>query len=537
MTVPATSRKCAVWRYWSKVPGATERIHTGRFGDTRLPGSHLQPEQQRAALTILWSQDRFVGVQGYAGTGKTALLATVRKEAEQAGYLVRGMAVSASATQVLQQETGIASVTVARFAQQQMAREPGQRHLGKELWVVDEASFLSQKDALLVMRAAEVRGAKVALIGDVRQLPGVQAGKPFEVAQRQGMLTATLTTIYRQKTSALREAVQAIIAGRSRDALQKLPVVEIRDARALLDRIVQDIAAKTPAERQGLCVITATNRDRQAINDGVRQALQAQGEIRGAVARSAVLVSKGWTAAQRQTASWYQPGDVVRFGRDYPRLGMDKDDYAQVASVNAQSGTVYVTTETGRMVAWKPAQLTRVEVYTTERRDLQAGDTIRFTRNTSEVVNGQTASVERLQDGLATLRLSNGTALTLALADNQHWDYGYASTIHASQGKTVDTAAVHITPGSGQAFGERSFYVAATRARQDTTIYTTDREAAASLVTQPQDKTSALEALDSTRQANAQDATRDKPPNVAREERAHDKQQERQARRGRDAAR
>src|SRR5262245_47838201 len=141
-------------------------------------------------MTILWSRDRFVGVQGYAGTGKTTMLQVVRETTEQAGYTVRGMAVSASAAQVLEKEAGIASTTVDKAIGLLSNRNSETK---KELWIVDEASQLGQSQNNAIMRAAELRGAKVAFIGDIRQLSGVPAGKPFEVAQRQGMLTATMT--------------------------------------------------------------------------------------------------------------------------------------------------------------------------------------------------------------------------------------------------------------------------------------------------------------------------------------------------------
>lgn len=507
-------------------------IAPGRFGDLQLPGSRLHPEQQTAALTILWSTDRFVGVQGYAGTGKTTMLNVVRETAAQEGWMVRGMAVSASAAQVLQHETGIRSTTVKSFTDTvtTLGSNPA---TSKELWIVDEASLLSQREANAIMRAAEVRGAKVAFIGDTRQLSGVDAGKPFDLAQRHGMVTATMTQIYRQKTNRLKEAVSALIAGRQQAALAKLTTVEMHDARALIDRIVHDITAKTPAERHSFLIVTATNRDRQAINDGVRASLKAKGEIVGEAAQGDILVSKGWTTAQTQRAQWYREGDVVRFGREYTSLGVAKGEYARVASTNERTGTVYLTTDSGRTVALQPARQGKVEVYDAERRELQAGDTIRFTRNSQDFINGQTARVEQIAGEHARVRLTNGQQTTLNLAQDKHWDYGYASTIHASQGRTVDYSAVHITRGSQQAFGERSFYVAATRARQDTTIYTNDREAAAQLVTRPQEKSSALEAIGDLRQRQDDTSEQRDRPNGERESRAHDKAQERQASRER----
>lgn len=70
-------------------------------------GDSLNAGQLDAAKLVLGSQDRYVGVQGYAGTGKTTMLNVVKALAEQQGYVVRGLAQSASAADTLAAETGM----------------------------------------------------------------------------------------------------------------------------------------------------------------------------------------------------------------------------------------------------------------------------------------------------------------------------------------------------------------------------------------------------------------------------------------------
>ena len=57
----------------------------------------------------------FQGVQGDAGTSKTAVLEMVREVAESKGWQVIGMATSASAAKELEASSGIKSQTVAGF--------------------------------------------------------------------------------------------------------------------------------------------------------------------------------------------------------------------------------------------------------------------------------------------------------------------------------------------------------------------------------------------------------------------------------------
>ncbi len=75
----------------------------------------LSSEQSAAARNVLMHGDAFQGIQGEAGTGKTAALAFVREVAEAKGWRVLGMATSASAADELGRSSGIDSSTVASF--------------------------------------------------------------------------------------------------------------------------------------------------------------------------------------------------------------------------------------------------------------------------------------------------------------------------------------------------------------------------------------------------------------------------------------
>ena len=58
----------------------------------RLANTSLTDGQRDAVLTSLSGASRVVGVQGYAGTGKTFMNETLRRNAEKAGYELEGLA-------------------------------------------------------------------------------------------------------------------------------------------------------------------------------------------------------------------------------------------------------------------------------------------------------------------------------------------------------------------------------------------------------------------------------------------------------------
>ena len=99
--------------------GAHEAVMTAREFDGALQafeqrkGFALSDEQRAAARMILTGDDRFQGVQGLAGTGKTTMLELVREAAEAKGWSVIGHSNGSEQAAKLEQESGIKSTTTA----------------------------------------------------------------------------------------------------------------------------------------------------------------------------------------------------------------------------------------------------------------------------------------------------------------------------------------------------------------------------------------------------------------------------------------
>ena len=77
-----------------------------RAVDKALRKGPLTEGQKAAVKLILAERDRVVGVQGYAGSGKTTMLSRARALLEKRGFEVRGLAPSASAARTLEGEAG-----------------------------------------------------------------------------------------------------------------------------------------------------------------------------------------------------------------------------------------------------------------------------------------------------------------------------------------------------------------------------------------------------------------------------------------------
>jgi ATP-dependent exoDNAse (exonuclease V) alpha subunit len=97
-------------------------------------------------------------------------------------------------------------------------------------------------------------------------------------------------------------------------------------------------------------------------------------------------------------------------------------------------------------------------------------------------------------DAKAVLRTDTGREVNSALQRLRHIDYGYASNSHSSQGATVDRVVVNIdTLRSIELVNRKQFYVSISRARDEITIYTDDREALHHVVNRNREKSVALE--------------------------------------------
>ena len=152
----------------------------GRTADKALRNSPLTAGQKDAVKLILYGKDRKVGVQGYARTGKTAMLNRARTLLEKRGFKVAGLAPSASAARTLENEAGVESETLQRF----LARNAGvaegrltamgeramRAAFGNTVLVVDEGSLVSTVQARDLLQIANaLRVLRVVLAGNERQ--------------------------------------------------------------------------------------------------------------------------------------------------------------------------------------------------------------------------------------------------------------------------------------------------------------------------------------------------------------------------------
>jgi Ti-type conjugative transfer relaxase TraA len=380
------------------------QTRNGRIGAAGLS------EEQRRAVQHITGPEQCSAVVGFAGAGKSTMLAAAKDAWEAGGYKVYGAALSGKAAEGLQESSGIASRTLASWEYGWKNPTIGKRpELGRnDVLVIDEAGMVGSRQLAKFVGEAEQRGAKIVLVGDHEQLQAIGAGAPFRaIAETIGF--AELTDIRRQREDWQREASVAFASHRTGEGLTAydehgaVRFAETRDeARA---QIVRDYLDDRDARPEGSRAALAHRRvDVRALNADIRHLLQERGQL-------------------------------ARGGDDLTQLGRE---------------VTYQTNDGSRAFA--------------------PGDRMVFLENNRDlgVKNGMLGTVESVEDGRIRARLDGkDRSLSFSTSNYKAFDHGYATTIHKTQGATVDKSFVF---ASGT-MDRHLTYVAMTRHRDEVRLY------------------------------------------------------------------
>ena len=490
--------------------GAGEGLAEEATVEARLAASGLTDGQKQAVRTILLHSDLAVGVQGWAGTGKTAML----KEAAAlaGGRRVFGLAPSAAAARVLGKEAGIPVRTLQWFCARY--RDAGDNLLDGEtlaalrarfagsILVADEMSMASTAQTFDLMKiAAKLGVGRLVLVGDRRQLRAVEAGQPFRQLQEAGMATARMDEIRRQRDPVLKKAVKQTAAGEPRRALDLLGenVVEL-PAGELAETAARLWLELPPEDRKETLLLAPTHELRRRIVDTVREGLAEEGVLRGRALEIETLVKLRMTRSETGDIRNWREGDVAVFHRDIYPFRVRAGDACAVTGFEGERAVLEHPDGRERRIRPAGEMRYRLELHETQTISVRAGDRIRWTRNDRArgLDNGAVAEILSIGHRKLKLLTDDGRELEWRHDDPQlrHIRHAWASTVHAAQGMTCDRVIAVADAGHGHLGGLQSFYVQISRARDDAVVLTDDRESlAAALEADSGDRLTALEAL------------------------------------------
>ncbi|RAL96588.1 Ti-type conjugative transfer relaxase TraA [Agrobacterium sp. MS2] len=388
-------------------------------------------DEQRRAIEHITGPERVAAVVGFAGAGKSTMLAAAREAWEAQGYRVHGAALSGKAAEGLEESSGIESRTLASWSH---GWERDRNQIGRgDVFVIDEAGMVGSRQLARFVNEVEQRGAKLVLVGDHEQLQAIGAGAPFRaIAEQIGY--AELSDIRRQREDWQREASVSFATHKTAEGLAaycdhgNVRFATTRDE--VLSEIVRDYLADRDGRPDGTRVAMAHRRvDVLAINEGIRAELQARGELAMVKPADAIGARQGHTGAED--------------------LGLHDQR-------NERPTFTYQTND--------------------GKRDFAEGDRIVFLENDREVgvKNGMLGTVEHVAENriIAKLDGRGGDSVSIPTDSYRAFDHGYATTIHKNQGATVDRAFVM---ASGT-MDRHLTYVSMTRHRDGVKLYASQEE-------------------------------------------------------------
>ena len=195
-------------------------------------------------------------------------------------------------------------------------------------------------------------GAKVVLVGDPQQLQSIEAGAAFRsIHERHG--GAEIGEVRRQREDWQRDATRDLAnrgTGHALEAYRSHGMVHAAASREearddLIDRWDRDRRA---ASDQSRIILTHTNAEVRALNEGARERMREAGDL-GADVR--VTVERG--------VRGFASGDRVMFLQNERSLGVKNGTLGTIEHVSAQSMTV--RTDDGRNVSFDLKDYNRID--------------------------------------------------------------------------------------------------------------------------------------------------------------------------------
>jgi exodeoxyribonuclease V alpha subunit len=276
---------------------------------------------QAAAVTALAGTRSLVVVEGAAGAGKTTTLAATRTALAEQGNRLVVVTPTLKAATVVSAEVGAAAGSAAAFVHAygwrwseagawwrlgrgesdpvngwiHMGPPTGARLRPGDLLVIDEAGMLDQDTARALLTIADECQARVALLGDRRQLAAVGRGGVLDLAVARVDPASHLVldgvhrfgrtdkTGRRSPDAGYAELTLAMRTGEDPgavfDALVTRGQIRLHPDAATLQETLAQMAATSSAAGQRPAVVADTRQTVAVLNAAIRSALVAAGQV------------------------------------------------------------------------------------------------------------------------------------------------------------------------------------------------------------------------------------------------------------------
>lgn len=274
------------------------------FKDGKSVKAPFVPNDQQAdALNkindFLHSNKDVMTLSGYAGTGKTSIMEMIAEKAKQEGMSIVFTASTNKATQVLETKVGYLGFPVMTANKAfGIALEPGDKaiydandlktHLvenkidGYNAVIIDEASMISQDNFDILTKIVKETGLKIIFVGDVAQLPPVSRNR--DSAKLSPVFTnsqgdvITLTKVERTGDNAILKEATNLRNGENLSGVSSFNkegkgVAYIKPGSEERDKIIKAFAPKMTEDPDYFRILTYSNKSVAQYNEITRRIL------------------------------------------------------------------------------------------------------------------------------------------------------------------------------------------------------------------------------------------------------------------------
>lgn len=474
----------------------------------------LNQGQEKAGADILTNSDRVHLVQGGAGVGKSAALAPVSRIAQAEGRKVFALAHVGKIAREFGEKTAAPASTVDGFLAKYRAViagsasaervETAKAELSGTLVMVDEASQIgTDRLAKLLELANRMDVGRLVLAGDIKQLPAIEAGKPFAQLQGQELSKSEISENLRAETPQMQALCRALENEDIARAFKELKPDTIEVTSGGIATTAARMWADLPKEQRECTVLLASGRAmRSAGNAEAQAALIVRGEL-GAKGRPLdVLDRVTITREGARQLKGYHEGRLVAFQTNLPSQGFRRGERGEV--VDVKDGKVELHMGHGELRTLDPSRLPRnlkhdaVTIFERKKITLHENDRIRWTSKDEHrgLLNGDLAHVERIHGQTITVKTSEGKLHEIKRDDPmlERLDLAYAINAHVAQGMTTRNGIIMLSERERMLNSAASFLVSVTRIAEHA-ILVTDNTARIErqIAANSGEKTSALE--------------------------------------------
>ena len=343
--------------------------------------------------------------------------------------------------------------------------------LHRAVVICDEAGLQSNRQGEALLRLARQHEMRVIFVGDVRQHVSVEAGDFLRILETHSNLSRwEVTEIQRQQHAGYKEAVGLLSCGAARDglgALDKLGWVHEGQGNYLKDAAEAYFHLTDEGKNLDRCL---------AVSPTWEENRHLTHEIRSGLKEPDLLPKQDTACTVHDSLRWTV--QQRRNPRNYEpgqkvvfaksAGGWKAGETATVERI--ENGTVEVAATDGRKSNLPLQQASAFDVGLPRPIDVCAGDKILIRANARPLglINGQVLTVERIElDGALHMR----EGITVPAMFKQ-WTHGYVVTSHKAQGRTCERVVV-----AAARLDAKSSYVACSRGREMCSVHTPDKAA------------------------------------------------------------